>query len=104
MARVLWTQPASEDLAQIRLGAWRESPLHVERLVRKITAAPRRLKQFPESGPRVAELDRGDIRELFVSPFRILYSVQGDTCRIIAVLHSSRELTSTSLDDRLTDP
>lgn len=53
---------------------------------------------MPQSGARVPEFDRDDIRELVVRPYRILYAIRGETCHVVAVVHGSRDLL------RLIDP
>lgn len=93
MAQVRWTEPALDDLQAIVEFISRDSATYAARLAQKIVEAPRRLGTLPRSGAKVPEFDRDDLRELSVRPYRILYSIRGDECLIVAVIHGSRDLS-----------
>ena len=40
----------------------------------------------------VPEYERDSIRELIVSPYRVVYEVEGDEVGVIGVVHGSRDL------------
>jgi plasmid stabilization system protein ParE len=48
----------------------------------------------PAHGRQVPEFHQEHIRELvIVKPYRIIYTVKDDVCRIVAVVHGRRDLT-----------
>jgi len=42
----------------------------------------------------VPEISRDDIRELIVPPYRLIYRIDADAVRILAVRHSAQRLGS----------
>lgn len=67
MAKVIWTEPALNDLREIIDYIAKDSLVYAERLGTKIVEAPRRLKEFPMSGHVVPEFNDDTTRELIVS-------------------------------------
>jgi plasmid stabilization system protein ParE len=61
---------------------WLESLLH----------QARSLADFPERGRVVPELQRREIRELLVHPYRVLYRREGDEVVVLALHHDRRLL------------
>ena len=61
-------------------------------LVRRVYGAVSRLEEFPLSGRVVPEYGEESIREVIVRPYRIMYEVEGDHVRILAIHHSARQL------------
>lgn len=90
-----WTEHAVEDLSAIAEYISLSSPIYAEQLVDRIV---RRLDQaclFPESGRQVPEAASGDMRELQVAPYRVMYRVVADRIEVLSIVHgrqSFREL------------
>lgn len=62
-------------------------------MVGRILGAAERLSDFPESGRRVPEFERSDLREVLLRPYRIVYRLAGrEEIHIITVHHGSRLL------------
>ncbi len=61
-------------------------------LVARIYLATRNLEQFPHLGRHVPEQVEGEVREIFVQPYRILYRVTPDLVEVVTVLHGARLL------------
>jgi len=55
-------------------------------------AGVERLETFPESGRIVPELDRPEIREVIVKPYRVVYRYRGEAVEIATVFRSSRQI------------
>lgn len=53
----------------------------------RIMATVEILKDFPESGGRVAELRREDVRELLVGDYRVIYRLKDRNVDILSVRH-----------------
>lgn len=50
-----------------------------------------RLREMPLSGRKVPDFNLGDVREVIHGAYRIVYRIRGDTCYVMAVVHSSRD-------------
>jgi len=50
-----------------------------------------RLIDCSQSGRIVPELDEQHTREIMIGSYRIMYDTQGDTIRILTVLHGARK-------------
>ena len=72
MAKVIWTEPALNDLREIIDYIAHDSLIYAERVGIRIVEAPRRLQEFPESGRIVPEFQDDSIRELIYGSYRIL--------------------------------
>jgi toxin ParE1/3/4 len=59
----------------------------LERLLDRVKS----LSSFPDSGRVVPELQREDIREIIVSPYRVMYRRGADAVEIAAVRQAARE-------------
>lgn len=93
MARVIWTEPALQDLDQIADYISLDNPPAAKNLVRKAFDRVEQLNQHPKLGKSVQELDESVYRELVVSPCRIFYREEDDNVYIIHV-NESRAVTS----------
>ena len=65
------------DVAQAWLG----------RLLERVAA----LTRFPDVGRRVPELDRDDVREIIVGPYRVVYRRRTDIVQVVGVHHHARD-------------
>lgn len=92
MAKIIWTEPALEDLCDIIDYIAKDSIIYAQRFGTQVVEAPRRLELFPNCGRIVPEFDDEKIRELIFGSYRIIYSVKKDLCYINAVIHASRDI------------
>lgn len=74
--RIVWTEPALEDLEAAAEYIARDSPRYAAAVVREAQAAARTLKRFSQRGHVVPELGNPAIRELLVRNFRLIYQVR----------------------------
>jgi toxin ParE1/3/4 len=94
---VNWTDPALEDLDGVYEFIARDSPYYADNFVQQIIDSVTRLEQelFRESGRAVPEAKREDIREVIFQGYRSIYwLVNEQQIDILAVVHSSRDLTN----------
>ena len=101
MARVVWTTGAQRDLAAARRYIQRDSRRFAAQFTARVTDATRRLGTFPASGRVLPELGRGDVREILVGRYRIIYELPSETVRILMVWHAARLLSHDELARRL---
>ena len=73
MTAVYWATQAGEDLGAIFAYIRQDSEQYAGLTVREILAATGRLREFPEIGRMVPELNRPDVRELTWRSYRIVY-------------------------------
>jgi len=90
MTRVVWTEPALEDVESIRAYIARDSEVYADAAVLEIVEAAERLARFPRLGRFVPELHDGHTREVLVGNYRVVYDTAGDAARILTVLHCAR--------------
>jgi plasmid stabilization system protein ParE len=72
MARVVFTQTAKQHLREISEYIARDSPSAAKAIVRPLRSEAGRLARYPEMGRIVPEYDDPSIRELIVSPYRLM--------------------------------
>ena len=76
MTSVIWSPQSIRDVESIRDFIARDSVVYAELVTRRIAAAVERLHTFPESGRIVPERNVPDIREVIVSPYRVVYRLR----------------------------
>ncbi len=101
MTTIRWTNAAKADLRGIHAVIAQDSRNHANRAIGRLKREVARLRTFPESGARVLDWDRPDVREVLVGPHRVIYRYKDRIVRIIAVIHASRRLSNAppDLDD-----
>ncbi len=92
MALIIWGDRAKDDLRRIVIQIEQDSPTRAQKWLDKLITAPKRLAVFPGSCALVEGFEEFELRELLVGPYRILYRFRDDICRIVAVIHSKRDL------------
>jgi plasmid stabilization system protein ParE len=92
--KLVWSDPAVEDLEAIHTYIGRDSGAYARQFVGRILQAVEVLKQFPKRGRNVPEAsDQSAVRELLFQSYRILYRVETERVVILAVIHGSRDLS-----------
>lgn len=100
MARLIWTEPALQDLEQIADYIALDDPMAAKRLVRKVFTEAELLQDFPEMCPVPHDLPDSRYRHLVVSPLRIFYRIHADSVFIVYVMRSERLLKASDLEER----
>lgn len=90
--RVIWTEPALDDLDASAEFIARDSPRYAAAFVRRIRDASRTLTSMAERGRRVPEIRDEALRELLVGSHRLIYEVAGADVYILALVHGARDL------------
>ncbi|MCX7015723.1 MAG: type II toxin-antitoxin system RelE/ParE family toxin [Candidatus Sumerlaeota bacterium] len=99
MARLIWTEPALNDLDAVADYIALDKPSAAGRFVRKVFDRVARLEQFPYAGKRPLELPGTPYREVIVAPSRIFYRVEKDTVFILHVIRTERFLRPQMLEE-----
>lgn len=92
--KVEWTATARRHLRGIHDYIARDSPFYARRMVARIVDRSEQIAQFPQSGRAVPEYPRGDVRELYDEPYRIISRIRRDAIRVLAVVHGARRWRS----------
>lgn len=98
MARLIWTEPALQDLEQIADYIALDHPVAARRLVQKVFDRAEQLQEFPEMCPFPLDLVHSRYRHLIVRPLRIFYRIQEDIVFIVYVMRSERLLRLSDLE------
>jgi plasmid stabilization system protein ParE len=93
MARkVVWTEPAWEDLDTAAQYIARDSEFYASALVHEVREAAASLDEFADRGQIVPEFGDDSIRELLVKPFRLVYKISEEHVFIVAFIHGAQRL------------
>ena len=96
MARaVRWSPEALDDLDEIAGSIARNAPLHANVVTARVFELANGLSELSERGRIVPELNRRDMREVFIYSYRIIYRVEEETVVIWSVVHGARLLDTT---------
>jgi len=87
-----WTEKALKQLDRIFEYIAADSELYAYRTIDKIIARTDSIIEHPQIGRSVPEYERGDIREVFVYSYRIIYQVKGEEILILSVIHGAHLL------------
>lgn len=92
MARLIWTSEAVADIEAIRDYIARTSPRYGTLTAARLIQAMALIRQFPESGRIVPEINRPDIREVIYGAFRLVYRYrrEHDLVEVLTVFRATR--------------
>lgn len=95
MARIIWTEPALNELDEIADYISLDNPTSAKKLVRAAFEKIERLAPHPKSGKLVEEIENSVYREVVLSPCRIFYRQENE---IVYIVHVIREEQFLHLD------
>ena len=90
--RVEWSNYASDDLDELVRYISRDSEFYAQLFAKRVVLTTQRLKDFPESGRMIPEVENQTLREIIVQGYRVMYRFETDHVLILAVMHGSRDL------------
>ena len=95
MARkVVWTDPAAEDLIETVEYIARDSTAFAATLARRVCDAGDSLSKQSERGRRFRDPEYAYLRELIIGPYRLVYQVEPKQVVIHGVFHGRRDVVS----------
>ena len=97
MARLIWTEPALNDLDAVAEYIALDKPDAARRYVRKVFRAVDRLERFPESGSIPPEIPHLPYRQIVVPPCRIFYRRNDQEVVIVFVMRAEKSLRDEDL-------
>jgi plasmid stabilization system protein ParE len=84
---LIWSPLALERVVEIGQYIAEDYPGAAANVVEGIFASVRRLDRYPESGRRVPESERKDLREAIHGNYRVIYRVDPDRLVVLTVRH-----------------
>jgi toxin ParE1/3/4 len=99
MARVVWTEPALNDLEAIAEYIALDKPDAARRYVHRVFQAVERLARFPKSGSIPPEIPHLPYRQVVVPPCRVFYRTDGEDVLVVFVMRSERRLREADLTE-----
>jgi plasmid stabilization system protein ParE len=92
VTRLVWTAEAIGDVEAIRDYIGRTSPRYGALTAARLIQAMDPIRQFPESGRIVPEVNRREIREVIFGAFRVVYRfrVDRDLAEVLTVFRATR--------------
>ena len=94
MARkVVWTEPAADDLVETVEYIARDSPAFAASLAQRVCDAGDSVADFSERGRPYPDPAYPDYRELIVGPYRLVYELEAERVVIHGVFHGSRNVS-----------
>ena len=91
--KVAWTEHAYEQLDEAMAFIARDRPDTAMEWLDRILETGESLCELPERGRVVPEVSRNEVRELIISPYRLVYRVDENSVTITMVLHERRDLS-----------
>jgi toxin ParE1/3/4 len=91
VTRVVWTQPARDDLREIWEHIAADSGRYARQVSGRLVDAVGRLRTYPLSGRIVPELNRPELREVIQGNYRVVYRTTPEAVEVLAVVHTSRD-------------
>ena len=100
MARVVWAEPALQDLEQIADYIALDKPKAAKDLVRTVFEKVELLETFPDMCPVPKDLPDYRYKHLIVGPLRIFHRVEADIVYVVYVMRTERELKIVNIEER----
>ena len=88
--RVSWTPRALRDLREIGAYIRRDSPDAARRWIDRLQERGEQTADAPRAGRIVPEIQREDVREVFLKSYRIVYQLRQDEIAILTVFEGHR--------------
>ena len=90
--KVVWTDPAAEDVVETVEYIARDSPSFAATLAQRICDAGDSLEEFSERGRPYPDPAYPGFGELIIGPYRLVYEVEAECVVIHAVFHGGRQV------------
>ncbi len=90
--KIVWTDRSLAKLEQLVEYIAENDPFAAEKMGLRIYEKTLLLSQFPYLGARFLKLERNDIREIAIPPFRVIYQILDEpkTVSILTVWHGAQ--------------
>ena len=96
--KLRWSRRAVLDLGEIGDYIAADDPVAARRCIEKLRARAVKAAAVPSAGRRVPELERDDVREVFVRTYRIVYRVVTGAIVVLTIVEGHRRLPAIDPD------
>ena len=96
---VRWSARAGRDLDQIAAFIARDSPRAARRWIGQLRKAAERAARMPLAGRIVPEIERDDVREVFLRSYRIVYGIRNDHIFLFTVFRGGKQLSAEAVSE-----
>ena len=93
--KILWSPLSFERLENIYEFIFDKDPVAAKNLINSVFKRIESLSRFPERGRKVPEINRNEIREVFVSEYRIIYKIEPKKISILTIRNFKQLLPKT---------
>ena len=97
--KVVWTEQACRQLAEIEVFVAQRSPDAAAKLVERLLDRAEALAGHPDRGRKVPEIPGSNLRELLVRNYRVVYRRTPKAIEILTVFEGHRLLPREELPD-----
>lgn len=95
--KIIWTELAVKKLEEYADYIALDTPLAALKWIQTIQNSVIKLVKFPQSGRKVPEVNREDIRELIEGNYRIIYRIEYNRISILTIQHSKQLLNDSQI-------
>ncbi|HCY74529.1 MAG: type II toxin-antitoxin system RelE/ParE family toxin [Ignavibacterium sp.] len=95
--KIVWSPLSYERLENIYEFIFDKDPVAAKNLINSVFERIESLSRFPERGRKVPEINRDEIREVFVSEYRIIYKIEPNKISIITIRNFKQLLPKTDI-------
>jgi len=100
VARIIWTEPALQDLDEIADYISLDRPSAAKYFVQRAFHRIEQLAKYPKSGSVPSELKGTPYRQLVIPPARIFYRAKKEAVYIVYVMRGERLFQNSDLVER----
>jgi len=97
--KIIWSPLSVERMTEISEYIAEDNPNASITWIESIFEIIGRLKQFPESGRIVPEIDKPHIREIIHGNYRIIYKIRQEEIFILTIRHFKQILPSDEVNE-----
>jgi len=90
--KIIWSPLAVDRISEIAEYIALDNPVAAEKWVDDIFDSVKQLKQFPNSGRMIPELQLENFREIIFGNYRVIYRVDENQVSILTVRHGKQVL------------
>jgi toxin ParE1/3/4 len=96
--KLVWSARANRDLVQIADYIATDNPDAAIRWVDRLRERARQAASMPRAGRLVPEAGTGDVREVFLQTYRVIYRIERKHVVVLTVVEGHRAITGELVD------
>ena len=96
---IRWSARATRDLGQIAAYIARDNPKAAREWIARLRKTAENAARAPLAARSVPEIQRDDVREVFLRSYRIVYGVRDDHIFVFTVFGGGKQLSEDAVPD-----